>query len=313
MTTTTRNIALAGIITALASTPLFIRVPNPYNSILLDQLHNCGHSLLFFAFHLLSLLIARQVLVHRYALTSLPLTIAMTSGFSFVAGAAIELIQPYVGREASWGDIGRNCLGIIAANGAFLTIAPDVRSILAKAAGAFIAIAALVLSLLPAVPWAYAQLLREQAFPVLADYENAYLNRYIFAASGGEVGIIEAPPQWSTNSGHVARVVFPQGKTHPGMLLRNPSMNWQGYSALVFDVYSPSPLTEVMAVNIYSAEKSRRPLIHRSFAIDPGLHSYRIHLPGQAILKQHHITDVIWHALNADHTTVIYLDNIRLE
>lgn len=307
-----RYIGLAGLIMALASVPLFLSVPNPYNNMLLQHLHNCGHSLLFFVLHLLSFYLVRHALRRYSQGPHLLLAMIATSIASFMIGLAIEGLQPLVGRNASWGDVGRNSLGIIAANGAILTIFPEVRRHSVKIIGAFIAVTALLLSLMPALPWAYAQLLQAQAFPLLADFQNRYINKYIFSF-GARISIIQAPAEWQNNHSLVARIVMPQGVKYPGMQLRNPTLSWQHYSTLVFEVYSPSAVTETVAINLYSTEKGRRPLLHRKFAIKPGVHTYRMKLPDQTLLKTHHITDAIWHTLHPDRTVVLYLDNVRLE
>lgn len=314
MTIPLRIFALACFFVGLASVPLFASVPNPYNSILLTHLHNCSHSFLSFAFHLLSLLVARQLAI-RYAPTppSITLCIVVVSGFSFLVGLAIEVIQPYVGRIASWGDVGRNSLGIVAANGAFLSVAPDIRSRAIRVAAAVIAITTLIYSLLPAAPWAYAQFLRDRAFPVLADYENPYLNKYTFAAAGAKVSMVRAPAEWPGNEGHVAKVEFPQGLRYPGMILRNPSLDWRNYSTLVFEAYLSGVTPAVIGVNIYSSEKGRRPFIHHQFVIEPGLGTYQLKLPTGSSLAQHNITGAIWHALRSDHSATVYFDNIRLK
>lgn len=313
MTSTARYIVLAGLFLALASIPLTARVPNPHNSILLTQLHNCAHSLLFFAFHLLSLFVGRHLIARGFLTFGVALNITLASGLSFSVGLAIELIQPYVGRSASWGDVGRNSLGILAANGAFLAIIPEIRVLLIKITGALLVIGALTFSLVPAVPWAYAELLRGQAFPLLNNYDSPHLNRYVFAAAGAKVDILKAPALWEGNHSQVAKVVFTQGKTYPGMMLRNPVNDWSDYSMLVFDAYSPNPTAEVIAINIYSSEKGRRPYLHHKFVIEPGLGTYQLKLPERLSLQQHHITYAIWHALHPQRTTIMYFDEIRLE
>lgn len=313
MTTTFRYICLAGLIAALASLPLFVYVPNPYNSILLHHLHNWGHSFLFFGFHLLNLFVVRNLCIRYLQQPHILLTMATASLISFGLGIAIEFVQPFVGRDFSWLDAGRNGLGIIAANGAALALLPETQQRRVKAVGTLVAISALILSLLPAAPWAYAYLLQAQAFPVLNDFENPYINKHVVAASGAEIDIINAPEQWLGNQGKVARIAMPQEKRFPGMQLRNPKLSWLGYSTLTFDAFSPDKMNHLMAVNVYSAEKQRRPLLHHKITLQPGLHTYRVPLPAQDVLQEHHVTDALWHALRSEHTIIVYVDNIRLE
>lgn len=307
-----RYCALALLFAGLASIPLFVRVPNPYNNLLLNELHDCGHSFLFFLFHLLLLFLVRHLAIRFTRSEPIALILLGTSAISFAVGGLIELIQPFVHRDSSWGDVGRNTLGIIAANGAFIAALPGIHSFWQKLAGAFVATGTLLLSLTPAAPWAYAQILRDQSFPLLMDYETPTLRKYLNAAAGARVHVVPAPAAWHENQSWVAQVTLPQGARYPGMQIRNPTPNWQHFHTLSFDAYSPNRRTEIIAVNIYSVEKRRIPFVHHKFAIEPGSHHYNLTLPEPDVLENNHISDVLWHAMTTEHSATLYLDNIVL-
>lgn len=311
MTPSARNISLCAIAAILATTPLVARVPNPHASILLAQLHESAHTLLFFIVHLLILFTVGKLLRQRRRSVA---AVLMTVGaLSFVLGFLIEVIQANIGRDSSWGDIYRNCLGIIAASGTALTVVPEIKSLAVRLLGAFVAVGALLTAAAPVASWGYAQLLRDQAFPSLMDFEVPHTNRYASAVAGADLAIVPAPEQWQHNTGRVALITMPKQLRFPGMLLRNPQADWQSYSILSFEVYSPNAQPILMAVNIHSAEHGRRPLLHRPFTVLPGLHHYQLELGPSETMAGQHITDLLLHSLQPDRNKAIYLDNLQLQ
>jgi hypothetical protein len=281
--------------------------------LLLDQVHDWGHVLLFFILHLINLFTLGRIFRRSEGVKHSAVIIIFASTILFGLGGAIEIIQPFLGREASWGDMGRNGLGIMIANGIVMARLAKIHGAFLRAVGVATSTAALAISMAPTLPWAYAALERHRAFPVLIDFDHAYINKYLVAAFDAKITIISAPTDWKNNVSAVAQVESPPHPFYPGMQLRNTEVMWQDYSTLRFDVYSPNAVDEILAVNIYSAESERRPLQHTQVVIQPGARTYQVALPARDILSAHHITDIIWHRLNPENTITLYFDNISLE
>ncbi|HRX88134.1 MAG TPA: hypothetical protein P5528_01705 [Steroidobacteraceae bacterium] len=163
-----------------------------------------------------------------------PSSVVRQYGFAAVTAAVLgmltELAQVPVGRDASWGDLSRNFLGIgiaLAAFAAFdrrLAIPRSVRVLLVLTAAT-----GLVWTIAPVVEVVQAYRYRTAIFPLLADFSQSSRDSY-----------------WSRGSG--ARRTFENGalrvdfvsEPFPGVAWFEPRPDWRGYDQLVVDVENPN-------------------------------------------------------------------------
>ncbi len=303
---------LLAILAALLYAPLALRVPNPYGSQLIREVHEASHTVLFFIVQITLLLYLRRTRPH-WNLAYLMLGTAL---FSLTFGGIIELVQPLLQRERSWDDMGRNLFGIAGACAAFYatrTRLPHPITRRRRAAALGLAGAVLLGGFWPLLMAGYKQVLRDRDFPLLMNFDQPVTRGYVGRAARGKVKFQRAPAAWTDNPSQVARVWMPATARWSGFVLYNPWHDWSRFKALRFEVYSPHGQTVQIAVNIYSAENGMKILRYKAFDVGPGFNDFTMDLTTGASLEQHHITSVSWYSITKGQDLELYFDNLRLQ
>ncbi len=299
-----RSFALLGLILTLLSLPLFARMPNPLNNPLLKELHEASHALLFFGVGGILLLLVKWR-THwgplRCLVTVVPLCIAL--------GAAIEWIQPALGRHRTWLDMERNALGVIAAGGVFLAFQSGI-TWRRRIGAAALAIAALIWSGNQVFPWLKAQYLRNKQFPVIMDFDYSALLPYVENVAGGKVRVEPAPGPWMGGQGNSAKVLMPGKAQWPGIRIFSPYPDWSGYRRMKFDIFFEGPPADI-AINIYTAQRGRKPWAYKQFQLRDGSNRLKVDLPHSE--KAASVTDFLVYSKTANRDITIFVDNLRLE
>lgn len=178
-----------------------------------------------------------------------------------VLGVATELLQLRLGRDASWGDLGHDALGALAASG-FIVAArhrgrqPESGVVLRRAglvAGGLCA--AVVLA--PAAVTGAAYFMRWLTFPTLVDFSSP-LSLY-FLSSWGHVTVGRQPvPPASTDreSGDMALRVQLVPRRHWTVAFWEPRPDWRRYGSLNIDLVNPTdaPLLLTVWIRDWSQE-----------------------------------------------------------
>ncbi|MDD2237683.1 MAG: hypothetical protein PHG65_10800, partial [Kiritimatiellae bacterium] len=160
------------------------------------------------------------------------LVLALAASSVFLAAA--ELLQPFFGRECSWGDWFLGLAGVGLAGLAFL-----MRRTASNPRGV-IALAWLLVCSVSLVPLLYAlndSFAREKAFPELASFETeAELGRW--ALNGVELTRVEIPVRGP--GCFAGRVSFTNDSIeYPGLFMTEITGNWTNAEALILEVYWP--------------------------------------------------------------------------
>lgn len=307
---------------ALCIIPLAFRLPNPLQRPILFELHDSSHTVLFFIVNFAAMLCFRYCLKHlpysshRLIVTiqGLPhsihtLIIIFTGSlFSLLAGIGIEFIQSFMGRNATWSDVGRNSLGIASAACIYIVIFTRA-NIAIKVLSVGLAIFLFASAFTRAFPWIEAEKLRNDAFPLLMDFDTPKTRRYIGPKRGAQMSVMPAPEQWSSNNTLVGNILLPKHNNTANILLKSPYPDWSKYQWLNFDIFSPHPHSIKIALAYHTPQDHRSPVFHEELKIKPGLNSIRLQLRGD----MEEITKLYWHSHSRKEDIRLYLDNIRLE
>jgi hypothetical protein len=294
------------ILAAVLLSPLVLRLPNPYASVLINELHDALHTVLYFVADLFIFFLVRYRRP-QWRLVPVILSVALCS---LAVGGAVELIQPLLGRSGSWADMLRNALGVISACVTFYAIALWRRWRSLWLLG--FALALLLFGFTSLIQSAYRQILRDRDFPLLMDFERASTRSYVGRIGRSRVHFMRAPMDWSSNTSLVARVLMAPAPSWSGLVIFNPNTNWSTFSRLNFDVYSPYKIPVRIASNLYSAENRGKLVRYKSFEVSPGVNHLSWDLSGGDSLAKHHITRVSWYSIMQQGDIELYFDNFRL-
>lgn len=300
-----RTLTLSGLILALLSLPLFARMPNPLNNPLLQEIHEASHALLFFGVGGLLLQLVRwRTRWHPWRCI---VVVVLTC---LILGAAIEWVQPLLGRHRTWLDMERNALGVAAACGVFFALQsgtyPRYR-ILAVA----LAVLALAWSGKHVFPWLKAQYHRNSQFPLIMDFDQAALLSYMESVAGAKIRVVPAPDEWDEGRNRAARVVMPAEAQWPGIRIFNPYPDWSDHRVLKFDVYVQDKAADI-AVNIYTAQQDRKPWVYKQLSLKEGTNRLEVSLPSSSGTTAA-VTDFLIYSKSKGRDITVLLDNLRLE
>jgi VanZ family protein len=288
-------------------TVLFFAAPGPVVSSPLHQLTGFVH-LGYFA-----LLAWGLASLPSLARRPLPRQTLMVLAVVLAAGGAIELIQPYFGRSASWIDLGIDLLGGLIGM-VFLAPARGRLSRNLLAGGQLTALTLTGLMFHGPVSNFLDMLRAERQFPVLAGFESRLEAR---RWSRGEID-----RQLSRQGGASLRVELGTER-YAGTTLKRSFGNWQGFSALCLSIYNPEPEPLRITISIRDHEHFQRggrydDRFNRSFHIGHGWNDIRIPVqeietaPADRTLDLSRLSEVVIFTSALPEPRVMYLDHVRL-
>lgn len=278
-----------------------------------SSLHNAGHSLIFLGFSLSLCLIFHHCLFGKRARPVILVTIIV----SLVFGAAVEVVQSKVGRDASWSDFELDALGTAAGVAFYLAI---YQRGWWRLTSAVVFIVALVVSLAEPFTWRAAEIYRGRAFPVLLDFDNPWLNRYVKPKYHAQLQLTSAPDGWQGNITQVGRVDFNPG-SWPGITIEEVFSDWRAWHEMSFDVFNPSSKAVKLVVRIHDDKHNNRhkDRFNRTYTVQPGLRHYSISLidvreaPEAREMDMRRIETVMFYSYKVSNEITLYFDNITLQ
>lgn len=297
-----RSVTLvAGLLLLLALPFFFISGPAAYSTALFRALWDCGH-LLFFAGLVVALNTAIDFSKVRAGIL---LTLAVV-----IVGGLIELVQSYTGRDGSWQDLLRDLAGTWL--GLFWVQKASVQIWL----GRIFAVLLLLPTLVPVYTAAQVQHRAEQKFPLLADFETE-------VDLHSALGKVERSNTYHSRGNFSLKVQLTAEK-YSRVALVNFFNSWQGYSALLFDIYNPEPQPMDLQLRIDDVQHLMGDNLHsdrfnHSLHLEPGWNAITIsvaeiqHAPATRLLQLDAINSIIIYAVQLPSEQSIYLDNLRLQ
>jgi hypothetical protein len=228
-------------------------------------------------------------------------------------GGIIELIQPYFGSSASWGDLGLDFTG------GFLGIVffSPVRRSLARrilVCGQCAALALVVIVSFVPITTIWDMWVATRQFPVLGDFESRLeITRW----SNGEIDNDIA------RHGQCSLRVFLGTERYAGTTLKRSFGDWSGYSTLAFSIYNPDPGMLVLSVSIRDHEHFRRggeygDRFNSTFRIEQGWNDVHIPIaqienaPSARRLELDRLSEIVIFAVDLPKPRLFYLDYVRL-
>ncbi|WP_179957486.1 VanZ family protein [Exilibacterium tricleocarpae] len=278
-------------------------------------LQNAGHAGLF---ALLTIVVLPAM---RPANTAAPLRplVVMFVLACLALGVGVELVQSFIGRQASWKDIALNMAGV----GIGLCLLTSFRpgsSLPLRATAAFVCLLLLAASFTDPALWWYRQLQRDRQFPVIAAFESPWVNRFASSSYGSQLAIVPAPAAWSQNLSQVARLTLRRRGPWPGLALVEVYPDWRDYRFLSFEIFSanPDPLDLSLRIHDKSHDYRHADRFNRQLRVNPGVNRYTIPLeavrqaPAGRDMDMRNVHTLVWFSHRPRHEKVIFFDNVRL-
>lgn len=240
-------------------------------------------------------------------------------GGVFLAGIAIEIIQPYFGRSASFLDIYYNLVGISCAGGVF-ALSRRKEPAKTRHVAAYIGITLLLASsLFLPILGAYTLRAQDQSLPKLLDFEDTWQQRLWRAGGTGLASLIKAPSGWEENKSTALQITFNPGK-YPGFNFAHPPKNWSKYSYLSFEVFSKNDSAHKLTLRIHDDAHSQdyADRFNKTLEIKRGLNKIEIPLseiqnaPNSRAMALDEIAGMALFMVQPEGSPSLYFDNLAL-
>jgi len=241
------RLALAVLCLALLTLVVFGRLPGP--SKWASELGNAAHGPAFAAVTLVVFALLRFTALGR----TRPLLAAAIAVIPAIAlGGTTELVQFALGRDATWGDLGRDTLGALTAGG-FLVASrrltaprPGPAPVRAVALAIGILCGLAVLAPFAVTGAAYAG--RALSFPTLVDFRSPQSGYFLRHWGHAEVARERIPVAPGRPRGDMALRVRIEPRKPWSVALWEPEPDWRGYETLNLDLYNASDGTLQLTV-----------------------------------------------------------------
>ena len=270
-------------------------------------LWNLGHLLLFFAVGWLAL-----NCLHRYLNTKFIVLFIGFNAVVFLFGVLIEEIQLVLGRDYSFDDIYRNCLGTSLA----LVFHPrtQLTDQRLRVTLRTLSILPLLAVLLPitknSIDWVSASL----SFPVLSNFESAFeRERWI----GEDLNVIELD-----SGNRVMAHRFDTARYSSLSLMHLPG-NWVGYRCLRYRIFNPATDSLQLTIRINDRIHNETGFdygdrFNFSFEVASGWNDYTVDLddvrnaPQARSINMAEIAEVMFFTMSLDDSATLYFDDVEL-
>ena len=312
-------IAAVIILTALSAVIDF-----PDDSRLWIEIQNAGHMPFYGLLTLVLLGLSVKLLGERQPNRYVHYLVAL--GIATALGGINELLQIEGPRDADLMDLVRNVAGSLVFLALFMLVDSGLKGLRAswkRYVRYVIVIGSLMITLAVLVPVALlasAYQLRNEAFPMVCDFESRWERKFI-DVDEARLQIVDAPDLWvEAKGGYVGRVDFRVAR-YPGFSILEPYPDWSGYGVLVFEVLSE--LDTAVSLNIriederHSGEYDDR--YTGTFKVLPGASQIRIPLSEvrkAPLLREHDMTAIRAiqvYAVSPLERFSLYFDNVHVE
>jgi hypothetical protein len=233
-----RRLLILLLFVFVASALLFVPLPIP-GSYAGRTIENAGHTPLF----LLGTLFVIGILRHDFRLEGARLY-ALAGIIGAGAGLLTEVIQKPLRRDASWGDVFEDVLGVVCAlalHAAFNRRSPMRGA--ARGAMVLVALACFTVYVTPIVNMGRAYLHRASHFPVLATFDSGAQLLWIVG-----YGVSREIRDGALD------VTF-ESRRFPGISFFEPVPDWSRFKTLVIDVENPD--TQVLHLGVQAYDQGR--------------------------------------------------------
>ncbi|MCA9148813.1 MAG: VanZ family protein [Planctomycetales bacterium] len=319
-----KRIALGGLALLLGAILVLGLKPSHTTSQLADTIQTCGHFAFFGLLAVLTAVCLPAVVPNwrRHAARSY----AAGFAFSVLIGSTLEGLQALTPtRTPSWDDLIQDAFGALAGVSLLALVdraTPDrgmPRRLLIAALPTFLVM--LVLGGLPLGLCLLDYYQRNQAFPQLHVFNDAWSGRFLWKDESVEVTPSAPPAGWPGDAGHdIADVLIPVGEKYPGVGFSEPVPNWNGYDAFAFDCLNAGDaVTMAMRIHDFAHNDDMNDRYNRVLEIAPGFQTIRIAITEIQTAPRNRHLDITsiegfkLFALKPTQPLHLYLGNFRLE
>jgi hypothetical protein len=229
-------------------------------------------------------------------------------------GLAIEVIQPFFGRDASWQDVWTDaygsCAGVLWARGRIVASRHIRIGVLAAGGVVFLVAVAGPLAVLTDAA------MQRIEMPRLASFEDRFeLSRWEWSGCH-----VERSGEYATHGNWAMRVDLKPGR-YPGVTLAHPVHDWSGFDELVIDVHLAGELPLDLIVKIKDRENNNSyyDRFHKTIRLLPGENRIRIALgevaraPSERTMDLRQISSLSLFVVSLDSPGTLFLDNLCLQ
>lgn len=307
---------LLAVVVAMIAMLLFGRIPN-------DQrwawvLGNAAHAP---ALAIITIALIALVRTLQPPHSSLWRDYAVAVAIALLLGGLVEVTQLRTGRDASWGDLGRNALGSLAAAGFMIVSDSRVREVSFSASirrvGLLIGVLCTLVVITPVLITGAAYFQRTSTFPVLVDFSSP-LSTYFIGTYDAITVERERLPERDAVGLH-ARIL---SRGSWALVLWETYPDWRDYQHLALELANTSPRPLVMQIRIRDRDQHtiRKAGHIGSIEVAPGSQEiHRVQLQDitfagdAAALDPTQIRAIILSAHAANGASEFYLTRIWLE
>jgi hypothetical protein len=274
------------------------------------------------ALHAPGFLLASALLLTMFERTGWPMRIALPGAALVSLGLAIisEAAQYFSARDAEWQDLAYDLLGIAAGLVLAVVSLRSFRVRLGQAwlfsmvsVGIILAIVALPPSIMN-LGWLAARLM---AFPVIADFEQAWQTEFILPIGEERIDVVDSDQ--ASPATRSLRVTLTDSR-YSGFAIQ-PHANWSGYYAISFIAWSSSQGDQQVSIRIHDANHNQRhdDRFSKNFVLGDNPRRYVIKLStvqltaSGRMLDLQRITGVAFYKTRPQTGEQLFFDDIRLE
>lgn len=282
------------------------------------ELQNTGHTFLFLTLSLV-LSFSFRILSRRMRAQT-TINIVIVAIICVVVAASTEILQAQHSRLPSWLDFWLDVGGTLSGLSMYLFVVGPKNY---KRYFSLLAIIPLLLAFRNPILIKVAEHHRTQAFPLIADFDNKWLNYFVENRFQTNLEFVTTPLQWSEliseQPSQVAKLTIKPGPW-PGIALFEVETNWEGSDQLTFDVYNPSNETLNVRVRIHDKHHNKKynDRFSRIYPLKPGLSKIEIDLndvynaPTGRTMDFESMSQIYIFMQDPTQTHTLYFDNFTL-
>jgi len=298
----------------------------PGESLIWGEIQNTGHTILFVFITLAFIGLLRYALppirnksIAAYVITFLALV---------TVAALTELGQQLTNREPSLADVVRDIAGVLIGLGLFAFA--DSRLVLVtrrhyrkfRTGTLVFSAVLLVTSLWPLIHLSHAYVERNQAFPVIVDFQNDWarsfleVNNAVLTRAAAPEGLLKGG---ASGDERVALLNLNAGD-FPGIVIVEPYPDWSAYKVLEIDLFFPHSKNMNVMLRIHDKDHNQEytDRFNRLLELEPGHNNFQIplrnveHAPVNRKMNMQQISGLVLFASNMDNSLDMYPRVMRL-
>jgi len=292
---------------------LFMRLPD--DSMLWREFQNAGHTPLFGFIALATLYMLRTYIP---TVRDRPLYgYLMSAAVSLGIGVMSEYGQLLTDRDPSSYDVMRDLIGIVAGLGVYAGVDPQMKPLWSnlrrglRSATVILSCFLFAASLFPLVRLATASIQRNEAFPVIIDFEAGWSKPFLQ---------LQHAALRSVTENQLSQLVLKPAR-YPGMSMVEPCPDWSAFERLTFVIHSTQshPFQLVLRIHDKLHNQEHADRFNRTLMIMHGENRFRIPLaeirnaPAGRELDMTRITGLTLFAVDTVQPVDFYIGPFRLE